>query len=315
MNLYLCFIRSRLFINYFELSKANKSHVKEQIGLAKGLMNHLDSKTNVDAGGIMKTPAETYTCEDRFKMEWDTFFLNHPQIIGMSGDLPKNDTFVTTQDFGIPILATRNSKGEFKAYANVCSHRGVIVEGERKGEKSKFSCPFHGWTFNNEGSLIGYPKGDHFGEIDKSCYGLKPLPCIEKYGFLWVHPSEEGEINLNDLLGSKLIKEFESWNFEKLLFTNEEEYVTDMNWKLAIDTFGETYHFSVLHKDSLFENFHGNCQMFDSFKRNGRLILCKREIDEMRKLPERIGIFVQELCLFTTFSRILSLCLLMKELF
>ena len=247
----------------------------EQIRILKGLMSHLDSKTNVDAGGIMKTPSDTYTCEDRFKMEWDTFFLNHPQIIGMSGDLPKNDTFVTTQDFGIPILATRNSKGEFKAYANVCSHRGVIVEGERKGEKSKFSCPFHGWTFNNEGSLIGYPKGDHFGEIDKSCYGLKPLPCIEKYGFLWVHPSEDGEINLNDLLGSKLIKEFESWNFEKLLFTNEEEYVTDMNWKLAIDTFGETYHFSVLHKDSLFENFHGNCQMFDSFKRNGRLILCK----------------------------------------
>ena len=259
---------------------------EEQIRLLKGLMNHLDSKTNVDAGGIMKTPAETYTCEERFQDEWKTFFLNHPQIIGMSGDLPKNDTFVTIQDFGIPILATRNSKGEFKAYANVCSHRGVIVEGERKGEKSKFSCPFHGWTFNNEGSLIGYPKGNHFGEIDKSCYGLKPLPCLEKYGFLWVHPSEEGEINLNDLLGSKLIKEFEAWNFEKLLFTNEEEYVTDMNWKLAIDTFGETYHFSVLHKDSLFENFHGNCQMYDSFKRNGRLILCKREIDEMRKLPE-----------------------------
>ena len=260
---------------------------EEQIRLLKGLMNHLDSKTNVDAGGIMKTPAETYTCEERFQNEWNTFFLNHPQIIGMSGDLPKNDTFVTTQDFGIPILATRNSKGEFKAYANVCSHRGVIVEGDRKGEKSKFSCPFHGWTFNNEGSLIGYPKGDHFGEIDKSCYGLKPLPCLEKYGFLWVHPSENGEINLNDLLGSELIKEFDTWNFEKLLLTNEEEYVTDMNWKLAIDTFGETYHFSVLHKDSLFENFHGNCQMFDSFKRNGRLILCKREIDKMRKLPEK----------------------------
>ena len=67
---------------------------------------------------------------------------------------------------------------------------------------------------------------------------------------------------------------------------NEENYVTDMNWKLAIDTFGETYHFSVLHKDSLFQSFHGNCQMFDSFQRNGRLILCKRDIDEMRKLPE-----------------------------
>jgi hypothetical protein len=82
------------------------------------------------------------------------------------------------------------------------------------------------------------------------------------------------------------MEEFSSWNFQDLTFANEEEYQTEMNWKLAIDTFGETYHFSVLHKDSLFQSFHGNCQMFDSFNRNGRLILCKRTIDEMRKLPE-----------------------------
>ena len=258
----------------------------EQIRILKGLINYLDSKTNVDAGGIMKAPADTYTSQERFDREWESFFLNHPQIIGMSGDLPKNNTFLTTEEFGKPILATRNEKGEFKAYANVCSHRGVIVEGEKRGEKTKFSCPFHGWTFSNEGSLVGYPKSDQFGEIDKDCYGLKELPTLEKYGFLWVHPLETGEINLNELLGSRLIEEFSSWNFDQLVLGNEENYVTDMNWKLAIDTFGETYHFSVLHKDSLFQSFHGNCQMFDSFQRNGRLILCKRDIDEMRKLPE-----------------------------
>tara|TARA_Y100001970_G_scaffold158998_1_gene194432 strand:- start:53028 stop:54230 length:1203 start_codon:yes stop_codon:yes gene_type:complete len=259
---------------------------QEQIRLLKGLVNHLDRGSNVDAGGILKTPADTYTCKKRFDEEWKQFFLNYPQIIGMSGDLKNNNSFITTEDFGTPILATRDESGKFKAFANVCSHRGVIVEDERRGEKSKFSCPFHGWTFNNHGALIGYPKSEHFGKIDKSCYGLKELPCLEKYGFLWVNPSLEGDINLDNLLGDKLKEEFKSWNFDKLILTNEEEYVTDMNWKLAIDTFGETYHFSVLHKNSLFESFHGNCQMFDSFKRNGRLILCKRDIDEMRLLPE-----------------------------
>ena len=142
----------------------------EQLRLLKGLIHHLDAKTNIDAGGIIKTPAETYTSSERFEREWDTFFLNHPQIIGMSGDLPKPDTFMTTEDFGVPVLATRNSSGEFKAYANICSHRGVIVEDVKRGEKSKFSCPFHGWTYNNEGALIGYPKSDQFGKIDKDCY-------------------------------------------------------------------------------------------------------------------------------------------------
>lgn len=259
----------------------------EQNRLLKGLLKHLDAKTNVDAGGIMKTPAETYTSEDRFETEWKTFFQDHPQIIGMSGDLAEANSFFTVNDFGSSIIATRDPAGKFKAYANVCSHRGAEIEQERRGVKSKFSCPFHGWTFNNQGSLVGYPQSKQFGEIDKDCYGLTELPCLEKYGFLWVHPNSKGEISLKDLLGDKLEEEFSAWDFDKLILSNEEEYQTDMNWKLAIDTFGETYHFSVLHKDSLFQSFHGNCQMFDSFKKNGRLILCKRDIDEMRKLPEK----------------------------
>ena len=258
----------------------------EQLRLLKGLINHLDLKTNINAGGIIKTPADTYISEERFDREWNTFFLNHPQIIGLSGDLPRPNSFVTTEDFGVPILAVRDDTGEFKAYANVCPHRGVTIESSKKGEKSKFSCPFHGWTFNNEGNLIGYPKKEQFGEIDKDCYGLKELPAIEKFGFLWVHPKRDGNIDLDELLGKELQAEFDAWNFQSLVFANEDLYFTDMNWKLAIDTFGETYHFSVLHKDSLFESFYGNCQMFDSFQRNGRLILCKRTIDEMRKLPE-----------------------------
>jgi phenylpropionate dioxygenase-like ring-hydroxylating dioxygenase large terminal subunit len=260
---------------------------QEQNRLLKGLLKHLDAKTNVDAGGIMKTPAETYTSEDRFETEWKTFFQDHPQIIGMSGDLAEANSFFTVNDFGSSIIATRDPAGKFKAYANVCSHRGAEIEQEKRGVKSKFSCPFHGWTFNNQGSLVGYPQSKQFGEIDKDCYGLTELPCIEKYGFLWVHPNSKSEISLKELLGDKLEEEFSAWDFDKLIFSNEEEYQTDMNWKLAIDTFGETYHFSVLHKDSLFQSFHGNCQMFDSFKKNGRLILCKRDIDEMRKLPEK----------------------------
>ncbi|MFL2734234.1 MAG: aromatic ring-hydroxylating dioxygenase subunit alpha [Gammaproteobacteria bacterium] len=260
---------------------------QEQNRLLKGLLKHLDAKTNVDAGGIMKTPAETYISEDRFETEWKTFFQDHPQIIGMSGDLAEANSFFTVNDFGPSIIATRDPAGKFKAYANVCSHRGAEIEQEKRGVKSKFSCPFHGWTFNNQGSLVGYPQSKQFGEIDKDCYGLTELPCLEKYGFLWVHPNSKGEINLKDLLGDKLEEEFSAWDFNKLIFSNEEEYQTEMNWKLAIDTFGETYHFSVLHKDSLFQSFHGNCQMFDSFKKNGRLILCKRDIDEMRKLPEK----------------------------
>ena len=259
---------------------------EEQLRLLKGLISHRKAGSNVNAGGIMRNPCETYTCTDRFSKEWNKFFKDHPQIVGMTGDLAEPGTFFTREDFGMPLLATRDEKGKFRAFANVCAHRGVVVENERKGQKIKFSCPFHGWTYDNSGKLIGFPKPDHFGDIDKSCYGLTELPCLEQYGFLWVHPNPIGEIDLNNLFGSKLMEEFEAWGFQNLVLTHEEEYITEMNWKLAIDTFGETYHFSTLHKNSLFNNFHGNVQMFDTFKRNARLTLCLREIDNMKKDPE-----------------------------
>ena len=44
---------------------------EEQIRILKGLINYLDSKTNVDAGGIMKAPADTYTSQERFDREWE----------------------------------------------------------------------------------------------------------------------------------------------------------------------------------------------------------------------------------------------------
>ena len=259
---------------------------EEQVRLLKGLISHLDAGTNVDAKGIVENPADTYTSEERFAEEKNKFFEEYPQIIGMSGDLPGPDSFLTIEDFGVPILATRDETGTFQAFANVCAHRAVIVENEKKGLKSKFSCPFHGWTYDNKGKLIGFPKPDHFGHIDKSCYGLKELPCEEKYGFLWVHPNPKGVIDVNALLGPKLMEELDSWGFGDLILGEETEYVTDMNWKLAIDTFGESYHFSTLHKNSLFESFHGNVQMFDTFERNSRITLCKRDIDAMKKEPE-----------------------------
>ena len=51
----------------------------EQLRLLKGLLNHLDAKTNVDAGGIMQTPSDTYTSKERFDLEWQSFFQNYPQ--------------------------------------------------------------------------------------------------------------------------------------------------------------------------------------------------------------------------------------------
>jgi phenylpropionate dioxygenase-like ring-hydroxylating dioxygenase large terminal subunit len=58
------------------------------------------------------------------------------------------------------------------------------------------------------------------------------------------------------------------------------------NWKLAMDSFGETYHFEQLHRDTLSPQFHANVQCYDAYGLHHRMLLCRREIDGLRGRPE-----------------------------
>ena len=258
----------------------------EQVRLIKQLCAHLDAGTNVDAGGLRRLPTTDYVDPVLAGREWQEFFLGGPQCLGLSGDLPEPGSFLTNDDLGLPILATRDQDGTFRAFVNSCRHRGALVETEERGTKRRFACPFHAWTYDPAGALVGLPKPDHFGEVDKACLGLRPLPAEERHGLLFVHPDPAGVIDLDHLLGEWFNDEFPTWHFDQLQPLTRDVYDTACNWKLAMDTFGETYHFSALHKNTLFNGFHGDVQCYDEDGHLHRLILCKRAIDSMRLLPE-----------------------------
>ncbi len=260
----------------------NKS---EQIHNMKLLMQRLDDGTTVDAGGMVKNPVAAYTSSSRAAKEWQMMFQNYPQVMGLTGDLPEIGSFLTSNDLGKPMLMTRDKEGNFRAFLNVCSHRGTIVETQSRGKKNVFSCPFHAWSFSTSGDLVSVPKEEHFGPVDKSCHGLVELNAQEKHGLLWVHPQPGTEFDLDDLLGD-LGAELDAWGFADLEFGAVDTYETPMNWKFAIDTFGETYHFNVLHKDTLAADIYGNVQCYDTYQRNHRMLLCAKSIDEFRTLPE-----------------------------
>ena len=257
----------------------------EQIRCMKLLMQRLDDGTTVDAGGMVRNPVEAYTSEDRAGKEWEVMFQSYPQVMGLSGDLPEPGSFLTSYDLGKPILMTRDKDGGFHAFLNVCRHRGTVVESEQRGKKNLFSCPFHAWGYSAKGELVSVPKEDHFGPVDKSCNGLVALAAEEKYGLLWVHPKPDEQFDLDELLGG-LGEELESWDYGQLQFGATTTYETPMNWKFAIDTFGETYHFNVLHKDTLAIDLYGNVQCYDTYDRNHRMMLCAKSIDLFREQPE-----------------------------
>jgi phenylpropionate dioxygenase-like ring-hydroxylating dioxygenase large terminal subunit len=258
----------------------------EQVRLVKELCAHLDAGTTVDAGGLRRLPTTDYTDPVLAARERVEFFGATPQCVGLSLDLAEPGSFLTNNDLGIPILATRDEHGEFRAFVNSCRHRGPMVETEERGVKRRFACPFHSWTYDTSGALVGLPKPDHFGDVDRDCLGLRPLAAEERHGLLFVHPDPDATIDLDHLLGDWFNDEFPTWNFGGMRPLTRDAYDTACNWKLAMDTFGETYHFSVLHRNTLANGFHGNVQLHDEEAHLHRMILCRRNIDDMRLLPE-----------------------------
>lgn len=256
-----------------------------QLEILRELLRQLDNKVNIDAGVQYRNPAQSYTCPELARKEWDAFFRNHPQVIGLSGDLPEPGSFMVADEFGQPVLATRDRDGEFHAFLNSCRHRGVRVANEPRGRSNTFMCPFHHWNYANTGELLNIPRESDFGVVDKSCHGLIELPAEEKHGLLIVHPQPNGVLDVDTLLGD-LGPELEGWNFDSLVYTGETVMCRDLNWKLANDTFGETYHFGRLHKDTLGKLFHGDALAYQEFGRNHRFVWASKNIDKLREQPE-----------------------------
>ncbi len=255
-----------------------------EISIMKELLRQIDEKQNVDAGVLYRNSTDVYTCPDIAQQERQLFFRDHPQLLALSGSLPKPGSYLTVDDFGVPVLATRDADGRFRAFLNSCRHRGARV-ADGSGEASKFMCPFHNWTYANNGKLMGIPMANHFGQIDKSCNGLIELPAVEQGGLLWVHPRADGKIDLESQLG-ELGAEIASFGLGEWVPKGETALEKRANWKLANDTFGETYHFARLHKDTLANVLIGDVVGYETFGRNHRLVLANRGIEECRGKSE-----------------------------
>lgn len=255
-----------------------------QLKILDELFEQLDNHRNVDSGMIVKNPASSYTCPELANRERELFFKHHPQLIGLSGDLQSANDFFTCDDFGVPVLATRDTSGKFRAFINSCRHRGVQLVAESRGNSRRFSCPFHAWTYATDGKLLSIPQENHFGKIDKNCHGLLELPAEERFGMLWIHPQVDGELDLDELLGS-LGSELADLDLQHFVFSELSTIDKALNWKLANDTFGETYHFQKLHKQTLGKRSFGDNLSYETFGRNHRFVFARRAIEFLRDKP------------------------------
>ena len=148
-------------------------------------------------------------------------------------------------------------------------------------DAKSLSCPYHGWTYGLDGSLVARPDDPSFAAAERATHGLRALPITEKYGMIWVGPRPGMRLEVDGLLDG-VARDLADYALEGYHHYETRVLRREMNWKLAVDTFCETYHLSHLHPDTVGPLFHTNRATFDAFGRNHRLIAARRTIDELR---------------------------------
>jgi phenylpropionate dioxygenase-like ring-hydroxylating dioxygenase large terminal subunit len=258
---------------------------QDQIAEARKLLAHIDNRTTALAENVYRNPVNDYTCARRAARERALFFEDGPINIGLSALLPRPGDWMTHDHAGVPILIARREDGSLAAFLNVCRHRGARIAEGCGGRARSFSCPYHGWTYGLDGALIARPEEASFPAVDRATHGLRPLPAVEKYGMIWVGPRPGVALDIDRHLAG-LGGDLASYNLESYHHYETRTLTREMNWKLAVDTFCETYHLRYLHHDTISDLFYNNRATFDAFGRNHRMVAARRTIDELRGQPE-----------------------------
>ena len=121
---------------------------------------------------------------------------------------------------GVPVLLTRGADGVVRGFYNICSHRAAVLVPEGNGSARRFSCPYHAWTYDQEGALVGILSREDFGDVDAGCLGLVELPVAERAGLIWAQLSPTPSIDIDtflcgydELLGAPPLRQLEpAWS-------------------------------------------------------------------------------------------------------
>lgn len=172
--------------------------------------------------------------------------------VGHESEIAEPGDFKTEEVAGRPIILARHADGKIYALLNSCRHRGATVCEVPYGKANAFRCPYHGWTYLNNGDLAVVPSREAFGpSFDQADYGLGRLPRVSSYrGFLFVSFSADGP-DLLDHLGhaAPYIDIFsDRAPSGKIQATKPVKQTYFGNWKLQLDNFGDNYHPQFVHQ-------------------------------------------------------------------
>jgi phenylpropionate dioxygenase-like ring-hydroxylating dioxygenase large terminal subunit len=199
-------------------------------------------------GGVDYTSPEVYQ-QEREKIWWgDWVCAGRTEEVANAGD------YIVRDIAGESVLITRDQDGELHGFYNVCSHRGTKFVDDIEGTgnvRKAFVCPYHAWTYDLAGRLIGTPNVKEDELFDRAAFPLHPVHVDGYAGFLFVNLETEPSRPLMDALtdGAESITVFERFKMDELRIGARIVYEVEANWKIVVENYNECLHCPQIHPE------------------------------------------------------------------
>jgi phenylpropionate dioxygenase-like ring-hydroxylating dioxygenase large terminal subunit len=199
--------------------------------------------------GIDYTSEATYA-EERERIWWGGWIC-----IGRTEEIAAPGDYLVRDLAGESIIVTRDLVGELRAFYNVCAHRGTKLLDETAtgacGHVNKvFKCPYHAWSFDLDGRLVGTPNVDEDELFDRSDYPLHAIAVAAYAGFLFVNLADDpGDLVASLRAGTESITNFDRYRMDELRVGVRIVYEVAANWKIVVENYNECLHCPTIHPE------------------------------------------------------------------
>ena len=220
----------------------------------------LASKLDWPVDQTSRVPYGVYTDPVIYQRELERlFYRGHWCYAALEAELPNVGDFKRTRIGERDIVVVRDRHGKIQAVENRCAHRGVQFCQKNDGNTKTFVCPYHQWSYDLSGKLIGVPFRKGFRQADDRLVGGMPADFelsdfnlttlkVESYeGLIFVSFDHAVEPFL-DFVGPD-IKAYIDRIFKgralKVLGYSRQRIPG--NWKLMMENIKDPYHPGLLH--------------------------------------------------------------------
>lgn len=260
----------------------------------------LDKKDNPpppegwDRSGL---PVWAYTDENQLERERDLLFRRHWQVAGHVANAPEPGDFFCLDLAGERAVIVRGRDGEVRAFHNVCRHRGSRVVGVESGScGSAIVCPFHGWSYNLDGTFRTATAPRTLPDLDRAEHGLIPVEMEIWQGFVFVRFQPGPQPSVAELMSRHLAEAglYRAGDARRRGHFWTEEI--GANWKCVRDVDNEGYHVPMAHpglQDLYGKNYfdevtiNGTNRSFATFDEDGgRLWSVRHYLNILPDVPE-----------------------------